>query len=71
MRPNIKQVKTIKSVVSTIQSWEGTNDINSSTHSSDIGECLTSDLYDAVSEEKLAKIEKLMVDLWNEITEIE
>ena len=44
MKPTEKQTKVIDSILRIIYSWRNTNDINSPTNSSDIGEFLFADL---------------------------
>lgn len=69
MKPTEKQVKVIDTVLSIIETWKNTNDINSSTHLVNIHEFIFSNLenrgvlYSAQTEE----LEALVCNLLNAI----
>jgi len=44
MKPTEKQIKVIDTVLSIIETWKNTNDINSPTHTVDIHDFLYADL---------------------------
>lgn len=65
MKLNNKQILIIDSIKSTIETWRGTNDINSPTHVVDIHEWISADLLDVVSEKEIDNIETYLVYLLN------
>lgn len=70
MKPTIKQLLAIGSVVSIVKTWSDTNDINSPTHFVDIEEFVKSDLMNYIDDSIAEELADKLGDVLNVIRKI-
>jgi len=68
MKPNENQIESINLIISIIESWKNTNDINSPTHESDINEELRK--LDFLKLNHHNNIKDILSYLWTIVTDI-
>lgn len=70
MKPTIKQIMAIESVVGIVKTWRNTNDISSPTHFVDIEEFVNSDLMSYVDDSIVEELADKLGDVLNVIRKI-
>lgn len=67
MKPTDIQIETINSIISIIQTWRNSNDIDSPTHYNDIEEYLDADLSDFIPARQITCLSNELSKLFDRI----
>lgn len=70
MKPNKSQITVIDSIISTLNFWRGSNDIDSPTHECDIDETLFTECEEVLTDGQRYCLSKLLIKELNIIREL-